>query len=198
MKPRLLAISGSLTGTVQPLVDGRLSIGCEESSQLCLSDPAVSRKHSAIRQNGLHFELIDLDSQNGTFVNGIPIRRRNIDHGDTIRIGSSELVFLTHEGEVFPNEEMRPSEASSNSTLTTLPMEQPIAFPTFGDEIGRMARDLAALFRISNVINSIRDSELLQRELLRLIFEVVPANNGAVVLQFDFYQKQTLFVSCSR
>jgi transcriptional regulator with GAF, ATPase, and Fis domain len=185
MKPRLLAISGSMTGTVQPLIDGRLSIGREESSQLCLSDPAVSEKHSAIRQKGLQFQLIDLDSQNGTFVNGIPIRRRNIDHGDTIRIGSSELVFLTHEGEVVPDAEMRLSEASSSSTLTTLRVEQPVAFPTFGDEVGRMARDLAALFRISNAINSIRDSELLQRELLRLIFEVVPANNGAVVLQTD-------------
>ena len=48
-----------------------------------------------------------------------------------------------------------------------------------------MARDLAALFRISDVINSIRDSELLQRELLRLIFEVIPAENGAIVLLAD-------------
>ena len=48
-----------------------------------------------------------------------------------------------------------------------------------------MARDLAALFRISNVINSIRDSGLLQRELLRLIFEVIPAEEGAVVLLTD-------------
>jgi transcriptional regulator with GAF, ATPase, and Fis domain len=198
MKPRLLAISGSLTGTVQPLVDGQLSIGREESSQLCLIDPVVSRRHCAIHQTGLQFELVDLDSHNGTFVNGIPIRRRNIDHGDTIRIGGSELVFLTHEGEVFPNAEMRLGEASSDSTLTTLRMEQPIPFPTFGAEVGRMARDLAALFRISNVINSIRDSELLQRELLRLIFEVVPANDGAVVLQTDLDEETNSICTWSR
>jgi transcriptional regulator with GAF, ATPase, and Fis domain len=198
MKPRLLAISGSLTGTVQVLVDGKLSIGREESSQLCLIDPVVSRRHCAIQQTGLQFELVDLDSHNGTFVNGIPIRRRNIDHGDTIRIGSSELVFLTHEGEVFPNTELRLSDPSSDSTLTTLRMEKPVAFPTFGAEVGRMARDLAALFRISSVINSIRDSELLQRELLRLIFEVVPANDGAVVLQTDLDEETNSICTWSR
>ena len=51
----------------------------------------------------------------------------------------------------------------------------------FGVEVGRMARDLAALFRISNIINSIRDADLLQRELLQLIFEVIPADDGAVL-----------------
>jgi len=46
MQPRLLAISGSLTGTVRPLVDGQISIGRDESNQLCLIDTVVSRKHS--------------------------------------------------------------------------------------------------------------------------------------------------------
>ena len=102
MKPRLLAISGTLTGTVHPLVDGRLSIGRQESNQLCLIDPVVSRQHSAIKQTADGFELTDLDSHNGTFVNGIPVHCKIIAHGDTIRIGNSELVFLLHEGDVSP------------------------------------------------------------------------------------------------
>ena len=185
MKPRLLAIAGSMTNTVQQLVDGQISIGRDEANQLRLIDSAVSRRHCAIQQIDGQYELVDLDSHNGTFVNGVPIGRKVVDHGDTIRIGNSEFVFLTHEGETFPNAKMRLSDASSQATLTTLRMEHPAALPTFGAEVGRMARDLAALFRISNVINSIRDAELLQRELLRLIFEVVPADDGAVVLQAD-------------
>jgi len=182
MKPRLLAISGSLTGTVQPLVDGQLSIGRDESNQLFLTDPVVSRRHCSIQQTGPQFELVDLDSHNGTFVNGIPIRRRIIDHGDTIRIGNSELVFLLHEGEVVAKNTIRLPDLAPLSSQTTIRVTHPAALPTFGVEVGRMARDLAALFRISNVINSIRDSGLLQRELLRLIFEVIPAEEGAVVL----------------
>jgi transcriptional regulator with GAF, ATPase, and Fis domain len=182
MKPRLLAISGSLTGTVQPLVDGQLSIGREASNQLCLIDPVVSRKHCAIKQAADGFELTDLDSHNGTFVNGIPIHCKTIDHGDSIRIGNSELVFLLHEGDVVPNSKTSLTERAPSSTVGPIQGARPPAHPTFHAEVGRMARDLAALFRISSVINSIRDSELLQRELLRLIFEVIPAESGAVIL----------------
>ena len=49
-------------------------------------------------------------------------------------------------------------------------------------DVGRMARDLNALFKIANTINSIRDPERLQTQLLELIFEVVPAATGAILL----------------
>jgi Nif-specific regulatory protein len=184
MKPRLLAIAGAMTNTVRHLVGGQISIGRDEANQLCLLDSAVSRRHCTIQQAGEQYELVDLDSHNGTFVNGVPIGRKLIDHGDTIRIGNSEFVFLTHQGESFSTTRVHLSDGSSHSTLTAVRMEQS-APPTFSAEVGRMARDLAALFRISNIINSIRNAELLQRELLRLISEVVPADHGAVVLTKD-------------
>jgi len=61
-----------------------------------------------------------------------------------------------------------------------------------------MARDLAALFRITSIINSIRDSELLQREFLRLICEVIPAEDGAVVLLRDLEEDPLEIVSWNR
>jgi transcriptional regulator with GAF, ATPase, and Fis domain len=198
MKPRLLAIAGSLTNTVRQLVDGQISIGRDGSNQLCLVDPAVSRSHCTIQQVDERYELVDLDSHNGTFVNGTPIRRKVVDHGDMIRIGNAEFVFLTHDSEASPNAKIRLSEASSTSMLTTIRVPHSAAPQTFGAEVGRMARDLAALFRISNVINSIRNSELLQRELLRLIFEVVPADDGAVVLQTDLEEETQSICTWSR
>jgi transcriptional regulator with GAF, ATPase, and Fis domain len=185
MRPRLLAISGSLTGSVRHLAAGQISIGRDVSNDLCVTDSVVSRKHCKIEQQGEQFEAIDLDSHNGTFVNGVPVRRKVVVHGDTIRIGNSEFVFLIHEGELLDNTETRLSDSLSGSGLNTIRIGGPAALPGFGVEVGRMARDLAALFKISNAINSIRDSQLLQRELLRLIFEVVPAEDGAVVLTTD-------------
>jgi Nif-specific regulatory protein len=184
MQSRLLIISGSPTGTVRPLIDGHLSIGRDESNQLGLSDTAVSRRHCTIQQVGEQYEVVDLDSRNGTFVNGIPVRRKVVEHGDTIRVGKSELVFLLHEGEAASTSHTRLSDMASGSSPRTIRVEPPV-HPTFGVEVGRMARDLTALFRIGNIINSIRDSELLQRELLQLIFEVIPAEHGAVVLVTD-------------
>ena len=183
MQARLLAISGLLTGTTRPLAPGPLSIGRDSSNDLCLADSVVSRKHCRIEPVGEHYEVVDLDSHNGTFVNGIPAGRRAIEHGDTIRIGKSELLFLLHEGELtHSGPHLIEGQASG---LHTMRVANPAAQPAFGVEVGRMARDLAALFRITSVINSIRDSELLQRELLRLIFEVVPAEQGAVLLLDD-------------
>ena len=200
MKPRLLALSGSITGTVQPLIDGRLSIGRQESNQLCLVDPVVSRQHCTLKLTADGFEITDLDSHNGTFVNGIPVHCKIIAHGDTIRIGSSELVFLLHEGDVVANSKFRITEHVPGSTVgftqTARPaLPQP---PTFHAEVGRMARDLAALFRITNVINSIRDSGLLQQELLRLISEVIPAESGAVILITDLDEEAYAISTWSR
>jgi Nif-specific regulatory protein len=185
MQARLLAISGLLTGTTRPLLDGQLSIGRDGKNDVCLMDTVVSRKHCKIQQVGEQYEVADLDSHNGTFVNGIPVRRRKMEHGDTIRIGRSEFVFLMHEGERVADLRSRFTDGPVASEMATIRVDSPAALPGFGVEVGRMARDLAALFKISNVINSIRDFDLLQRELLRLILEVIPADNGAVVLLAD-------------
>jgi transcriptional regulator with GAF, ATPase, and Fis domain len=185
MQARLLAISGLLTGTTRTLVQGQLSIGRDESNDVCLMDPVVSRKHCRVQQLAEQYEVLDLDSHNGTFVNGIPIRRRVIEHGDTIRVGKSDLVFLIHESELVSDARFHFSDSSTPSALSTIRIDNPAMLPSFGVEVGRMARDLAALFKISNAINSIRDSQSLQRELLQLIFEVIPAEDGAVVLLTD-------------
>jgi Nif-specific regulatory protein len=145
-------------------------------------DPVISRKHCSIQQVREQYELSDLDSHNGTFVNGIPVRRKVLEHGDTIRIGNSELVFLVHEGDNTWAATPCLTDMLPVSQANTVRFDHADKAPTFGIEVGRMARDLTALFGISNVINSIRDVRLLQRELLRLIFEVIPAQDGAVVL----------------
>jgi Nif-specific regulatory protein len=56
---------------------------------------------------------------------------------------------------------------------------------TYADAFGLMARDLATFLRVSTSINSIRDLEELQERLLELIFEVIPAKHGAILLLAD-------------
>jgi Nif-specific regulatory protein len=182
MDARLLVVSGLLRGTTRPLIGGRLSIGSDESNGLCLMDTAVSENHCKIEQVGEQYEVIDLDSHSGTFVSGIPIRRKAIEHGETIHIGDSELIFLIHDSNAVEKEGSPVSGSAPIREPGAARVDNPPAPPSFSVEVGRMARDLAALFKISSVINSIRDLELLQRELLRLVFEVVPAATGAVVL----------------
>jgi Nif-specific regulatory protein len=198
MHARLLVISGLQRGTTQPLIGGQLSIGRDKSNGLCLTDTMVSQNHCKIEQVGEHFQVIDLDSHSGTFVGGIPIRRKAVEHGDTIHIGDSEFMFLLHESEPVEQSRARLNGSASTPAPGTVRIESPPARPSFSAEVGRMARDLSALFKISNVINSIRDSQLLQRELLRLVFEVVPASAGAVVLLADPAEEEYSICSWSR
>ncbi len=185
MQPRLLAISGLQTGTISLLADDHISVGRDPSNDLRLNERRVSRRHCVIRPSDQGHEIADLDSHNGTFLNGVPVKQKLIEHGDTIRVGGSEFVFLTHEGEAASGANLRLKQEPSDTTQTTVVFDRQADFPAFGVDVGRMARDLAALFKIANVINSIRDADLLQRELLRLIFEVIPADDGAVLLLSD-------------
>ena len=184
MNPRLVAMSGPLEGTVHTVTDGPLSFGRDPANQVMIGDSAVSRKHCAISQvtQGI-YEISDLDSHNGTFVNGIQVSRTPIQHGDRIRIGTSEFMFLVGEDNGSSPQSSGAGKQTTSGTLTALFLDQRSGLPSDASGIGRMARDLSAFFKIANLVNSFHDVETLQRELLGLISEVIPAAQGAIVLQ---------------
>ncbi len=176
MQPRLLINSDSLREAVRQIVDNPFSIGSGAANQLQLADSTISDRHCTLHLKEDRYEIVDLESHNGTFVNGIPIHRRFLEDGDTIRIGQSELTFLLRANEDTARARITDDSSALNTTC--------IDNTANGIDVGRMTRDLVALFRITNAINSFREPALLQRELLHLIFEVVPAEAGAVIL-FD-------------
>lgn len=71
----------------------RTVIGRSKDCDLQLVDPNVSRRHAEVRQEGTAFWLVDLDSTNGVVVNGQRLKRAKLESGDTITLGSTELVF---------------------------------------------------------------------------------------------------------
>ncbi len=183
VNPRLIAIAGPQKKTAWTIADGPLSLGRDATNRAELRDPAVSRKHCSINEvsPGI-FEIADLDSHNGTLVNGTKVSRQQLVHGDRIRVGTGEFVFLTGPG---GEDSSRPSESEPHAgeiELKTISLDRSglLADPP---GLGRMARDLSALFKIANVINSTRDVDAMQRELLALICEVIPASHAAIVLQ---------------
>ena len=100
MPGQLVAIDGPLKGHVFSNLDGDLRIGRGVSNQLVIpGDIFVSREHCVLREVGGEFVLEDLESQNGTFVNGIPVRKRTLSHGDQVQTGSSVFLFVVANGE---------------------------------------------------------------------------------------------------
>lgn len=73
----------------------QLTIGRSEPAELVISDPAINRSHAEIRKFDGRFVLCDLNSTNGTFLNGLKITRYQLTDGDHIRIGNQDFIFNT-------------------------------------------------------------------------------------------------------
>jgi FhaA, N-terminal domain/FHA domain len=83
----------SVDGTPHSLDKERTVIGRSKDSDIRMEDPNVSRRHAEVRREEDTFWLVDLDSTNGVAVNGRRTKRARLNEGDTITIGSTDLVF---------------------------------------------------------------------------------------------------------
>ncbi len=93
MPPRLIAIYGPLNCRTFYLEEPVVSIGRLESNDIRLEDPFVSRHHCVIRNEGEQYLIEDLNSANGTFVNGERVDTGSLKEGSLIEIGGSQFIF---------------------------------------------------------------------------------------------------------
>jgi hypothetical protein len=76
-----------------PLAKDALTIGRLDSCDIVLSDAGVSRKHAEVRREGDEWVIVDLESTNGTVVNGKGVRRHRLAAGDRIEVGETTIEF---------------------------------------------------------------------------------------------------------
>ena len=74
-----------------------VTIGREEGNLLRLNDERVSRFHAKIQIDSDDFILTDLESTNGTRVNGTVVQIRRLRYGDRVAVGRSLLLFGSNE-----------------------------------------------------------------------------------------------------
>jgi Nif-specific regulatory protein len=185
--PRLVAVDGQWKGTLFPLDEPEVQVGRDSSNQILLTDPSVSRAHCVMEATPVGYTLKDLESRNGTFVNGIPVRTHELQNGDRVEIGRSAFIYLTQDEETDVSETA--VGRASMVTRMVVPVRQ-------GGENNRpmslATHDLEVLMRISTTIHSMKAlysakeavaRETLEQHILELIFESVPAERGAIVLR---------------
>jgi len=90
---KLRFLGGPLEGRELALRAGRTRIGALPENDVAIPAPSVSRTHAEIRSEGDQWVIVDLDSTNGTRVNGAPIRSAPLRSGDRIRLGEVEVLF---------------------------------------------------------------------------------------------------------
>jgi len=181
-------IAGPSKDSMLPLPEGEATLGRDPANVLAIIDPSVSRKHCLLRKEDGRFQIRDLESRNGTLVNGIPVKEQCLAHGDQITTGDSVFLFLVEDDEAkAPAGRVEFDDSYlSAETKVLFPKEvlylQPDRLLRELPASAHVARNLSALLKISRVVHAIRNLDELQAQLLDLIFEVVPAGRGAILL----------------
>ena len=187
--PRLLAVAGPVEGKVFEIGGEPFPIGRQSGNRLQLYHGSVSRRHCVLEPSPEGVLLRDLESRCGTFVNGVPVRERLLEHGDFLKVGDALFLFLSRPEE--PGEE-RASAALAGGDYTVrstiqlslddvfyLHPERVLASLAAGD---LKARALSTLLTLSAEVQTLSGVEALSRRLVERAFEVVPAERLAVLL----------------
>jgi pSer/pThr/pTyr-binding forkhead associated (FHA) protein len=90
--PSLTVVTSGRTWNV-PLDKEAVTIGRQPGNDIVLATPMASRAHARLERRQEQFVLRDLNSRNGTLVNGVKIAEQPLQGGETIRIGSARLIF---------------------------------------------------------------------------------------------------------
>lgn len=116
-------IEGLERGRVFANLQPPISIGREDDNMIRLNDERVSRFHSKIQEDGERIILTDLDSTNGTRVNGHPVQMRVLQIGDQVSIGRCLLIYGSREEIAARMAEQKPPKLSRTEQGSNLTVE---------------------------------------------------------------------------
>lgn len=172
---------------------GTYGIGRDMSNAIKILDTKASRHHCEIEATSKGCVLKDLNSRNGTFVNGAAVTERLMKDGDEIWIGEWSIVFQMAQPKPVRKERERPpvaletKDGEENSTVNfTITSEQAQVLyqdADQGPETAIKRKDiLASLYEVGGVIHTLQTVDELLDKLLDLVFKVIPADRGFIFL----------------
>jgi FhaA, N-terminal domain/FHA domain len=91
--PEREVVTLTVDGSRHEVTSTRVVLGRSRACDVRVNDLNVSRRHAELRQEGATYWIVDLDSMNGTVVNGQRVERERLRDGDTITLGSTDIVF---------------------------------------------------------------------------------------------------------
>ena len=86
---RLRVSNGAEKGFVYEIFEVPVTIGAAAGNDLIFTDEEVSRNHAVFERRGSAIELVDSNSENGTYVNGDRVSRRRVTRGDRVKLGEA-------------------------------------------------------------------------------------------------------------
>jgi hypothetical protein len=99
---------------------GPITLGRAKTATIHIDDKVLSREHTLFYIERGHYFVKDLESKNGSFLNGNLLRQPELlRHGDRVKAGPAVLTFVTEPGDIVP----------ATQTAPTVPAAAPVATP---------------------------------------------------------------------
>jgi two-component system NtrC family sensor kinase len=187
----LYVLQGPDKGRTLKTSDETVLIG-RGSEQVPLTDQTVSRRHAELKCEDGSWILRDLNSANGTYVNGTRIQQpTRLKHGDQIKLGSTLLMYGGDEtteqlsGANIPADlvALGPEKLAVDSSVVA-------SVPSADDSIVMAAPDTAyavkswkAVRELTDVIGSLLAPDRLLQRVMDIVFEEVPADRGVIFIR---------------
>ncbi|MDH5856685.1 FHA domain-containing protein [Lampropedia aestuarii] len=148
-----------------PLTAATTLIGRRQHNDLILDEPTVSGKHAALYLSDGQVTIEDLESTNGTFINGVLIsakKRHELGSGDRVSVGSYRISLHMHEAETW-------SAESHASTIAVDRFSNPMSQPPEQSAVGSI-----------EILNGINKGRRLT--LTKVVTTIGPPGQGVISL----------------
>ncbi len=121
MPKLIVSIDGVVVKEVQ-LTKDRTTLGRRPYNDVVIDNLAVSGEHAVLQMTGADVHIEDLNSTNGTYINGKAVKKQLLRHNDTVEVGKHKIKFLNE-----------PSGTAFDKTMVIRPSAPPLeAHPPIG------------------------------------------------------------------
>lgn len=172
-------------------VGDKSSLGRHPSNTVCISDREVSKEHATLERVGNEYVLRDLNSSNGTFVNGRRVTEARLRDGDEVTLGGARFVFSAQTwGHASSGVTVIESNMSSPSVIAQFEHIENAEFRPVEEltDLQTLKQDYEKL-RLANEfhrqVGVERDPQSLLDKILKVAFQLVPADKAVIFLLDD-------------
>lgn len=145
----LIGMSAEVKGDSHTIDRDRVTIGRNTTNLITIEHPTVSGRHCCITREGHRYQVKDLDSTNGTRVNGKDIENEPLHPKDLLQIGSVEFMFDAEEVDTEPVKRKTPPNADVE--ISEGPATAPISFGSISP-FGPRSKENPALWYILIIV----------------------------------------------
>jgi two-component system NtrC family sensor kinase len=196
-------LHGTGDGKVQRLEENQaVVIGRDRSCQLCIDDPQISRHHARLLRRADSITIEDLNSSNGTFLNGVRIKSGILKSNDLVTLGRFTQLVVRRTAEsasprpqpavpsagVEKGDRLRPAidrpEPAVEKTVlaSSMSITRTLKPTELTELLGRSHGSLRAMYRVLGLTSSILDLDLLLNRILDEVFATIQAERAFVLL----------------